>query len=213
MRAQGAVVVAAAGNDNSSAPVDPSFLRQRDQRGVRRATAHQGAVLEFWLDGRPGRARRRHDAATSTATGSRTASTARMPAAAARSSRPRSSCCRAPRWPRPMSPGVIALMLSANTAATPEQIDTLLAQGSLTDDIGLPTRRSRDRAHQRAQGHRGCRPFGAAAAADAERDALLACLRRRRNGRGGRRVQRGRRHARRHRCYRVGHGVRARGCR
>src|SRR5688572_22285884 len=34
--------------------------------------------------------------------------------------------------------GVIALMLSANSAATPEQIDVLLAQGSLTDDIGLP---------------------------------------------------------------------------
>jgi serine protease len=34
--------------------------------------------------------------------------------------------------------GVIALMLSANSAATPEQIDVLLAQGLLTDDIGLP---------------------------------------------------------------------------
>lgn len=33
--------------------------------------------------------------------------------------------------------GVIALMLSANSAATPAQIDGLLAQGSLTDDIGL----------------------------------------------------------------------------
>ena len=34
--------------------------------------------------------------------------------------------------------GVIALMLSANSATTPQQIDVLLAQGSLTDDIGLP---------------------------------------------------------------------------
>ena len=34
--------------------------------------------------------------------------------------------------------GVIALMLSANPAATPAQIDGLLAQGALTDDIGPP---------------------------------------------------------------------------
>jgi serine protease len=33
---------------------------------------------------------------------------------------------------------VIALMLSANAAATPAQIDSLLAQGMLTDDIGPP---------------------------------------------------------------------------
>ena len=34
--------------------------------------------------------------------------------------------------------GVIALMLSRNPAATPAQIDGLLAQGMLTDDIGPP---------------------------------------------------------------------------
>jgi serine protease len=34
--------------------------------------------------------------------------------------------------------GVIALMLSANPATTPAQIDLLLAQGALTDDIGVP---------------------------------------------------------------------------
>ena len=36
--------------------------------------------------------------------------------------------------------GVIALMLSANPAAEPMDIDTLLVQGSLTDDIGQPGR-------------------------------------------------------------------------
>ncbi len=34
--------------------------------------------------------------------------------------------------------GVIALMLSVNPAATPAEIDGLLAQGALTDDIGQP---------------------------------------------------------------------------
>ena len=61
VRAQGAVVVAAAGNENSSAQQTPASCPNVISVAARRATAHQGAVLEFWLDGRPVRARRRHD--------------------------------------------------------------------------------------------------------------------------------------------------------
>ncbi len=77
--------------------------------------------------------------------------------------------------------GVIALMLSRNAAVTPAQIDSAARAGRAHGrHRPCRTRRSRDRAHQRAQCRRGRRPAAATGPADPERDALLARLRRHR---------------------------------
>ena len=103
VRAQGVVVVAAAGNDATSAAqtagscpnvisvasVGPLRTRRRTRISAHRSTWPRPAAT---------------CASTSMATGSQTGSTARMRAVAARTPRPRSSSCRAPRWPRPTSP-------------------------------------------------------------------------------------------------------------
>ena len=135
VRAQGAVVVAAAGNDSSSTPSTPAScanvisvasvgpLRTRapySNFGPTVDLAAPGGDMRFDIngDGQP-------DGVYSThASGGGALIT------------PTLQLLQGTSMAAPHVSGVIALMLSANPAATPVQIDTLLAQGSLTDDIG-----------------------------------------------------------------------------
>jgi serine protease len=139
VRAQGAIVVAAAGNDSTSTPSTPAScpnvisvasvgpLRTRapySNFGSTVDLAAPGGDMRFDIngDGQP-------DGVYSThASGGGALTT------------PTLQLLQGTSMAAPHVSGVMALMLSANPAATPLQIDTLLAQGSLTDDIGQPGR-------------------------------------------------------------------------
>ena len=137
VRAQGVVVVAAAGNDATSAAQTPAScpnvisvasvgpLRTRapySNFGPSVDVAAPGGDMRFDVngDGQP-------DGVYSThATGGGSNIT------------PTLEHLQGTSMAAPHVSGVIALMLSRNPAATPAQIDGLLAQGMLTDDIGPP---------------------------------------------------------------------------
>ena len=93
--------------------------------------------------------------------------------------------------------GVIALMLSVDSRDD-AGADRRAARAGRAHGRhrSARSRRARSRAHQRAQGRRGRRPVAAALAADAERDPLLTRLRQHRNDGGGLCRECGRRHAR-----------------
>ena len=137
VRAQGAVVVAAAGNENSSAQQTPAScpnvisVAALGPRRTKAPYSNFGLTVDLSApggdmtrdvngDGQP-------DGVYSThAIGGGAVIT------------PTFELLQGTSMAAPHVSGVIALMLSANSATTPEQIDVLLAQGSLTDDIGLP---------------------------------------------------------------------------
>jgi len=139
VRAQGAIVVAAAGNDSSSTPSTPAScanvisvasvgpLRTRapySNFGPTVDLAAPGGDMRFDVngDGQPDGVYSTHASGGGTLIA------------------PTLQLLQGTSMAAPHVSGVIALMLSANTAATPAQIDTLLLQGSLTDDIGPPGR-------------------------------------------------------------------------
>ena len=105
VRAQGAVVVAAAGNENSSAQQTPAScpnvisVAAVGPLRTKAPYSNFGSTVDLSAPGGDMTPRRQWRRAA----GRRLQHACQS--AAVRSSRPHSSCCRAPRWPRPMSRG------------------------------------------------------------------------------------------------------------
>ena len=138
VRSQGVVVVAAAGNDNTSVPRSPASCPNVISVSAIGPTAQRAPYSNFgagWVDvASPGGDMQRDsngdgrpDGIFSThAAGGGTSRLATY------------DFLQGTSMAAPHVAGVVALMKSVKPSLTPAEVDTLLAQGSLTNDIGTP---------------------------------------------------------------------------